>query len=76
MCLAPAIILSGDRALGCRMASKAELLEWKERIDASLKDCVDFWLKHSLDREHGGYFNCLDRSSGQLDSHEYILHLR
>lgn len=29
--------------------------------DALLNDVVPFWEKHSLDRENGGYFTCLDR---------------
>jgi hypothetical protein len=41
--------------------SKAEVAAWHQRIEASLGDCVRFWLKHSLDKTHGGYFNCLDR---------------
>ncbi len=34
---------------------------WRRKTDDSLKDVVGFWMKHSLDKEHGGYFNCLDR---------------
>ena len=28
---------------------------------ALLDDVVPFWLRHSIDREHGGYLTCLDR---------------
>jgi len=28
---------------------------------ALLDDVIPFWLRHSLDREHGGYIHCLDR---------------
>ena len=26
-----------------------------------LEDTVPFWLKHGVDRTHGGFFTCLDR---------------
>ncbi|MFO7637609.1 MAG: AGE family epimerase/isomerase, partial [Clostridia bacterium] len=29
--------------------------------DQLLNDCIPFWLDHSLDRENGGYFTCLDQ---------------
>jgi hypothetical protein len=41
--------------------SAAELPAWLAKMDAGLKDCVSFWMMHSLDKEKGGYFNCLDR---------------
>ena len=27
-----------------------------------LRRCVDFWLKHGMDHEHGGVYTCLDRT--------------
>lgn len=40
------------------------------------KDLVDrvvpFWLKHSLDRECGGYFTCLDRDGTVYDTKKYL----
>ena len=32
---------------------------------------IPFWMKHSLDREHGGYFTCLDRD-GDYDDRKYM----
>jgi hypothetical protein len=32
-----------------------------QRLKQALEDCLGFWLRHSLDTEHGGYYNCLDR---------------
>ena len=29
--------------------------------EALLGDVVPWWLKHSLDREHGGYYSLLER---------------
>ena len=33
---------------------------------------IPFWMKHSLDREHGGYFTCLDRKGGVYDPRKYV----
>ena len=33
----------------------------KQYHDALLTAVVPFWLRHSLDREHGGFLTCLDR---------------
>jgi hypothetical protein len=42
------------------------------RIAENLRDVVSFWTTHSLDREHGGYFNCLDRSD-PFDYHSFAV---
>ena len=34
---------------------------WHLKVSRSLEDSFAFWMKHSIDRQHGGYFNCLDR---------------
>ena len=31
-----------------------------------LEDTLPFWLKHSIDREHGGFLFCLDRDGSVL----------
>ncbi len=36
--------------------------------DALLNDVIPFWEKHSLDREYGGYFTCLDREGKVFDT--------
>lgn len=33
---------------------------------------IPFWLRHSLDREHGGYFSCLDRDGAVYDTRKYV----
>ncbi len=33
---------------------------------------IPFWLSHSLDREHGGYFTCLDRDGTVYDTKKYM----
>jgi N-acylglucosamine 2-epimerase len=37
-----------------------------------LESVAPFWLRHSLDREHGGYFTCLDREGQVYDTRKYI----
>lgn len=40
------------------------------------RDLVDsvipFWLNHSLDLEHGGFFSCLDRDGSVYDTRKYV----
>ncbi len=33
---------------------------------------LPFWLRHSLDRAHGGYFTCLDRDGSVFDPRKYV----
>ncbi len=33
---------------------------------------IPFWLRHSLDREYGGYFTCLDRDGSIYDTRKYV----
>jgi len=39
---------------------------------ALLGDVLPFWQKHSLDRDHGGYFTCLDRCGEVYDSDKFV----
>ncbi len=39
---------------------------------ALLEDVLPFWERHSLDREHGGYFTCLDRQGGVYDTDKFV----
>jgi N-acylglucosamine 2-epimerase len=45
-------------------------------LDRFRKDLVDsvipFWLKNSLDREHGGFFTCMDRDGSVYDTKKYM----
>jgi N-acylglucosamine 2-epimerase len=40
--------------------------------NALLQDVIPFWEKHSLDREKGGYFTCLDREGTVYDTDKFI----
>ena len=46
---------------------------YAERYRRDLRESViPFWLNHSLDREHGGYFTCLDRDGTVYDTKKYV----
>jgi N-acylglucosamine 2-epimerase len=38
---------------------------------ALLEDVLPFWERHGLDREHGGYFSCLDREGHVYDTDKF-----
>jgi N-acylglucosamine 2-epimerase len=45
----------------------------KARFNNELYNVVlPFWMNHSLDREHGGYFNCLDRDGSVYDTTKHL----
>ncbi len=33
---------------------------------------IPFWMRHSIDREHGGFFTCLDRDGSIYDTRKYM----
>lgn len=39
---------------------------------ALLEDVMPWWLRHSLDREQGGYFSCLDREGRPWSTDKYL----
>jgi len=39
---------------------------------ALLDEVAPFWLKHSPDRDHGGYFTCLDRDGSVYDTDKFV----
>src|SRR5512136_1205356 len=39
---------------------------------ALLGDILPFWQNHSLDRDHGGYFTCLDRIGNVFDTDKFV----
>ncbi len=40
--------------------------------DALFQDVIPFWERHSLDRECGGYFTCLDRAGRVFDTDKFV----
>ncbi len=48
-------------------------MNYAERYRTELLDrVIPFWLRHSLDREHGGYFTCLTREGNVYDTRKYL----
>ena len=39
---------------------------------ALLEDIIPFWLEHSADQTHGGYFTCLDRQGAIYDTDKFV----
>jgi N-acylglucosamine 2-epimerase len=40
--------------------------------DGLLEDTLPFWLRHSLDDQHGGYFSALDRDGSVIDTDKSV----
>ncbi len=40
--------------------------------DGLLEDVLPFWIRHAVDRQHGGFLFCLDRDGSLLDSDKPI----
>ncbi|KAM9751766.1 N-acylglucosamine 2-epimerase [Menidia menidia] len=50
----------------------SRLEECRRRVGAQLDAVVDFWLKHSHDAVHGGFFTCLGRDGKVYDELKYV----
>ena len=51
----------------------AEVAGWRDRIGADLwQSVLPFWMRHSLDEEHGGYFNQLDRDGKRFGDDKHV----
>ena len=44
----------------------------KQYEDELLNSVIPFWLEHSQDKEHGGYFSCLNRDGSVYDTDKFI----
>ena len=48
---------------------RTQIAAMRRRYETELYDRVlPFWTEHSLDRQHGGYYNCLDRDGSVYDT--------
>jgi len=45
------------------------LAKYREELTGRV---LPFWLRHALDREHGGYYNCLDAAGGVYDTRKHV----
>ena len=49
--------------------NRDRLQRWKEVYRRGLlEDTVPFWIRHAVDREHGGFLFCLDRDGSVVDT--------
>ncbi|KAK7883952.1 hypothetical protein WMY93_027075 [Mugilogobius chulae] len=55
-----------------RTMSVQRLEQIRQTIRRELDRTVDFWLKHSHDTEHGGFFTCLSRDGQVYDQLKYV----
>lgn len=51
------------------MAVSAIVARYREELTGRV---LPFWLQHALDREHGGYFNCLDAAGHPYDRRKHV----
>nr|XP_006625461.1 PREDICTED: N-acylglucosamine 2-epimerase [Lepisosteus oculatus] len=49
-----------------------KLERFRDQIAAELDRVVEFWLKHSHDKEYGGFFTCLGREGQVYDELKYV----
>lgn len=55
------------------MEKERETLQaWKERLGQELDRVVAFWMEHSHDQDHGGFFTCLGRNGKVYDDLKYV----
>jgi len=55
------------------MTAKQRFLDLAQTCrSALLEDVIPFWEKHSIDRECGGYFTCLDRDGSVFDTDKFV----
>ncbi|XP_003454289.2 N-acylglucosamine 2-epimerase isoform X2 [Oreochromis niloticus] len=57
---------------GKRTMSVVMLEKCRENIQKQLDNVVDFWLKYSHDRVHGGFFTCIGRDGNIYDELKYV----
>lgn len=55
------------------MEKERETLQvWKKRMEQELDSVIAFWMKHSHDQEHGGFFTCLGHDGKVYDHLKYV----
>ncbi|XP_075040972.1 N-acylglucosamine 2-epimerase [Mixophyes fleayi] len=54
------------------MEGRTRLQQWKDQMSKELDRVMDFWIKHSEDKEYGGFFTCLGQDGSVYDQLKYI----
>jgi N-acylglucosamine 2-epimerase len=53
--------------------AEAVLRRWLDELGADLYGrTLPFWLRHSVDAVHGGFFNCLDEDGGVTETSKHV----
>lgn len=52
--------------------NKQQLYSLRQRLHDELIAVTTFWLKHSIDGECGGYFNCINEDGSIYDNTKYV----
>jgi len=52
--------------------TKAKAEEFSQSFKQGLEGVVDFWIRHSPDREKGGFFTCLERDGSVFDKDKFV----
>lgn len=53
--------------------TRSEISAFRQRYQANLNESViPFWERHSIDRETGGYFSCLERDGRVFDTDKFM----
>jgi N-acylglucosamine 2-epimerase len=56
-----------------QIPARAELEALRKRYESELfESVIPFWLKHSIDRKNGGFYNCLDRDGTIYDTTKHM----
>ena len=51
------------------MDTKKYLQEWSKKYkDDLVNNIMPFWMKHGLDRQHGGVYTCVNRDGSLIDT--------
>ncbi len=55
------------------LSQQNRLRPYLKKYESELLDrVIPFWEAHSIDRQHGGYFNCLNRDGTLFDTKKYV----
>ena len=64
--------MSSDRTMAFSADDMASLRSMREQWRTNLFGSVmPFWMRHSIDTEHGGFFTCLDNDGSVYDETKY-----
>lgn len=53
-------------------SQKRTIADYQMIYREELDQVIEFWLRHSLDKDFGGYFNCLDENGKVFDRRKHV----